>query len=299
MSALSMTPRIRSISLNKYAQVAQEFGLDPLRMLRQAGLDHSCLNSPDLQVPETAFAQMLETSSAHAGNAALGLLMGAYWKLSDFGPISLLLQHQASLAALLQTLKDYPHLISSTITTEIVTQQRLSIIQLHLRTERDTPGRHPMELGIAALLSLCRHQLGRDWNPVSVHFTHSAPASSAQHRRVLGCETVFASHFDGIVLSNQDGYYLDYEQGHEASDVFSSERCVGRHLTDVLPPEIARRMLDEVRAVLDSQRISSLDYELPLASDTAPLRARHGEHAVPTPVRHFEARLVATGADEA
>ena len=28
-------------------------------------------------------------------------------------------------------------------------------------------------------------------------------------------------------------------------------------------------------------------------------RARQGEHAVPLPVRHFEARLVATGPDEA
>ncbi|MEG1768453.1 MAG: AraC family transcriptional regulator [Comamonas sp.] len=252
MSALSMTPRIRSISLNKYAQVAQEFGLDPLRMLRQAGLDHSCLNSPDLQVPETAFAQMLETSSAHAGNAALGLLMGAYWKLSDFGPISLLLQHQASLAALLQTLKDYPHLISSTITTEIVTQQRLSIIQLHLRTERDTPGRHPMELGIAALLSLCRHQLGRDWNPVSVHFTHSAPASSAQHRRVLGCETVFASHFDGIVLSNQDLQLIDPEYDHHMEG--HARQLIDAHAPRPSSREVEQRVQNTLQSLLPHGR---------------------------------------------
>jgi len=116
--------------------------------------------------------------------------------------------------------------------------------------------------------------------------------ADAQHRAVL------AAIPDTFFRMNRDGYYLDYEQGHEASDVFSSERCVGRHLTDVLPPEIASRMLDEVRAVLASQRISSLDYELPEARDAAPLRARHGEHALPPQVRHFEARLVATGADE-
>jgi len=115
--------------------------------------------------------------------------------------------------------------------------------------------------------------------------------ADAQHRAVL------AAIPDTFFRMNKDGYYLDYEQGHEASHVFASERCVGQHLNQVLPEEIANRMQDEVRAVLDSQHIRSLDYELPMPA--AATRARHGEHAgAPLPVRHFEARLVATGPDE-
>ena len=136
---VTMKPRIRSVNLSKYARVANELGIDPLSMFRKVGLDHSCLNTPDLLVPESAFATLLETSSAQMGHASLGLLMGSYWRLSDFGPISLLLQHQESLAAMLKTLKDYNHLISSTVATEVVTQGRYSIIQLHLDTERETP----------------------------------------------------------------------------------------------------------------------------------------------------------------
>jgi len=119
--------------------------------------------------------------------------------------------------------------------------------------------------------------------------------ADAQHRAVL------AAIPDTFFRMNKDGYYLDYEQGHEASDVFSSERCVGRHLSQVLPPDIARHMLEQVHTVLDTQHIRSLDYELPVAG-AAP-RVRQGEHATPQQhqpqaVRHFEARLVATGADE-
>ena len=147
-------------------------------MFRQVGLDHSCLNSHDLMVSESAFAQLLEASSAQTGDASLGLLMGACWRLSDFGPISLLLQHQANLSSMLQTLKEYNHLISSTVTTEVVTQGRYSIIQLHLDTERENPGRHPTELGITALLSMCRHQLGRDWNPAVSISPMARPAAS-------------------------------------------------------------------------------------------------------------------------
>lgn len=198
------TPRIRSISLSKYTQVAQGLGVDPLHMLRRVGLDHSCLHSPDLLVPENAFAELLEVSSAQVGDAALGLLMGACWRLSDFGHISLALQHQASMQQLLQTLKEYQHLISSTVAMETVQQGSLAVVQLHLSTERDEPGRHPIELGITAVLSLCRHQLGKSWNPQSVHFSHAAPRSQLHHRRILGCEIVFNSDFDGIVITTED-----------------------------------------------------------------------------------------------
>lgn len=241
-----MTPRIRSISLNKYSKVAQGLGIDPLRMLRQVGLDHSCLNSPDLLVPEAAFAQLLEISSEQTDNASLGLLMGSCWRLSDFGQISLLLQHQASLASMLQTLKDYCHLISTTVTTETVTQGRLSIIQLHLATERDTPGCHPMELAITALLSLCRHQLGKDWIPTGVHFSHAPPASTSHHRRVLGSEIVFASDFDGIVLYNQDLQFLDPE--HD-----SSMEGHARSLIDIHAPKQSQKSIEQqVRSTIQS-----------------------------------------------
>lgn len=249
-----MTPRIRSISLNKYSKVAQELGIDPMRMLRQAGLDHSCLNSPDLLVPETAFAQLLEASSAQAGNASLGLLMGSCWRLSDFGQISLLLQHQASLATLLQTLKDYHHLISTTITTETVTQGRLSIIQLQLDTERETPGRHPMELGITALLSLCRHQLGKDWNPIGVHFSHAPPTSTAHHRRVLGNEIVFASDFDGIVVSNQDLQLLDPE--HDSGMERHARFLMDMHAPSQSPKSIEQQVRSAIQSLLPHGRHS-------------------------------------------
>ena len=114
--------------------------------------------------------------------------------------------------------------------------------------------------------------------------------ADAHHRAVL------AAIPDTFFRMDKDGYYLDYEQGHEASGVFSSDQCVGRHLNQVLPDDIARHMLEQVRTVLDTQHIHSLDYELAIPG-AAP-RARQGEHGVPVPVRHFEARLVATGPDE-
>ena len=93
---------------------------------------------------------------------------------------------------------------------------------------------------------------------------------------------VLAAIPDTFFRLSADGHYLDYEEGHEPSTNFASRECVGRHIHDVLPPQIATRMLDQLSAVLHSPSVHSVDYEL----------TREGVS------HHFEARLVGTAAGE-
>jgi diguanylate cyclase (GGDEF)-like protein len=133
--------------------------------------------------------------------------------------------------------------------------------------------------------------------------------ADAQNRAVL------AAIPDTFFRLNGDGFYLDYEPGHDRSGAawagrdwpgrdwpgrgrigtgqgsragadngaaFAAEACIGKHITEVLPRPIADRLLEQMRAVLETQHIGSVDYEL----------TRFGT------VHHFEARLVATGPGE-
>ena len=107
--------------------------------------------------------------------------------------------------------------------------------------------------------------------------------ADAQNRAVL------AAIPDTFFRMNRDGFYLDYEPGRnfpsrerDGALPFTSERCVGRHITEVLPREIAARMMEQLGEVLRSQQIRSIEYEL----------LRFGA------TQHFEARLVATGPSE-
>ena len=129
--------------------------------------------------------------------------------------------------------------------------------------------------------------------------------ADAQNRAVL------AAIPDTFFRMDRDGFYLDYEPGHERpgqaralleapgagrlslerparpanvddNAPFSSERCIGRHISEVLPAPIAARVLDKLGEVLRTQEIRSVEYEL----------IRFGT------AQHFEARLVATGPSE-
>ena len=120
--------------------------------------------------------------------------------------------------------------------------------------------------------------------------------ADAQNRAVL------AAIPDTFFRMNRDGFYLDYEPGRgringglqgrarpgrrdgglEEAVPFTSERCVGRHISEVLPKEVAARVMTQLGEVLSTEQVRSVEYEL----------VRFGE------TQHFEARLVATGPSE-
>ena len=107
--------------------------------------------------------------------------------------------------------------------------------------------------------------------------------ADAQNRAVL------AAIPDTFFRMSRDGVYLDYEPGREGparrgrgTGADAGEQIVGRHVAEVLPRDIADRLLEEVGMALHVHQVRSVEYEL----------VRAGES------QHFEARLVATGADD-
>ncbi|SFA75547.1 AraC-type DNA-binding protein [Collimonas sp. OK607] len=199
-----MTTLVRSVNFSKYSTIARGLGIDPVSMIQHVGLDQTCFLTPDLWVPEASLAELLEASARATNGASIGLLVGESWRLSDFGVISLLLQHQPTLRHALTELKRYRHLLSDSLVLDLVEYPTVTVIQVALVTGRASPGRQPVEMVIGALLSLCRHQLGSRWLPRSVHFSHPAPNSMQIHQRVFHAPLEFGSEFDGIVLSKGD-----------------------------------------------------------------------------------------------
>ncbi len=107
--------------------------------------------------------------------------------------------------------------------------------------------------------------------------------ADAQNRAVL------AAIPDTFFRMSRDGVYLDYEPGRETPgrgnvprDAMPAGAIVGRHVSDVLPRDIAARLLEQVAAALQMRQVRSVEYELVHFGET----------------RHFEARLVATGPAE-
>lgn len=235
-----MSILVRSVTLAKYSDVARSLGIDPVQMVSHAGLDRQCLLTPDLRVPEASLTEVLEISAKASHCSILGLLVGESWRLSDFGVISLLLQHQPTLRQTLAELKRYRHLLSDSVMIDLTEYPHVAVLQMALATGRAHPGRQRMELAIGALLSLCRFHLGAQWTPRRVHFTHAAPASVQAHHRVFGHSLEFGSEFDGIVLGKDD-----LDRINPASD--PSMARYAQHFIDQQPRSHEQNIAQDVR----------------------------------------------------
>lgn len=199
-----MTVLVRSASLTRYSEIARAAGLDPQRIVARAGLDQACLHTPDLRIPESRLAEVLEASARFTACHSLGLQVGESWRLSDFGPISLLLQHQPTLRHALAEIERYRHWLSDSVAILVTEYPNVAILHVTLQTGREQPGRQVVELTVAIVFCLARAILGAQWKPHGVHFSHAAPADLQIHRRLFGQCLEFNSEFDGLVIASRD-----------------------------------------------------------------------------------------------
>src|SRR5260370_7757718 len=99
-----MSGLIRSASLTHYAEVARRAGLDPQRMLGEFDLPPRCLDEHELMIPIAATRRLLESSAERSGVESFGLQMAAARRLSNLGPLGLLIREQPTRRVALEAL---------------------------------------------------------------------------------------------------------------------------------------------------------------------------------------------------
>src|SRR6516165_9620327 len=156
---------VRSATLSGYVKVAQSVGLDPYRVVADHGLPPACLTDPELRIPMTSVARLLENSAARSGRPDFALMLAERRSLSNIGVLALLVREQPTTRKALEALAKYMHLHSDGL--------RLPI-------------RQGVELGLGFIHKSLQQLLGRSWRPQAICFTHAAPARKDAHRRFFG-----------------------------------------------------------------------------------------------------------------
>ena len=238
-----MSAHARSAVLTNYLEVARQYGLNTHALMSKAGLSQSVLNDPEQRIPVEAAIRLMEASARESGCVTLGLRMAELRQLSDFGEVSLLLSHQHSLRDALQVIVQYRHLLNDSLAIHIEEAGKAVIIREEVVSEYPTHSRQAIELAIGVMHRFCAALLGAHWHPISVNFTHEAPAELSVHRRIFGCQLEFGSEFNGIVCPDAD---LDATNPHADP---AMARYAQRYL-DSLQSSNGESMLFEVRKAI-------------------------------------------------
>lgn len=195
---------IRSAPLVKFASAASSVQVDAAGIFRHVGVDPECMVATDLFVPQDWLTNVLEATQRRTGFAGVGLLVGASWRMSDFGPLALLLQHQPTLRHAFGEFERYRHLRSQTITIRVQEAGALAIVHLDVRSDSGKAPAMAVELSLGSLMAMLHWFLGKGWTPREVRFAHAAPRDLTLHRRVFGCPVEFGCDFDGVVVHRAD-----------------------------------------------------------------------------------------------
>ncbi|SEA84746.1 AraC family transcriptional regulator [Paraburkholderia sartisoli] len=200
-----MSSLVRAASLTNYSKVARAAGLDPVRMLFDAGLSPGVLREPDLMIPAERVGQLLQASAAMSGNESFGLCMAESRLLSNLGAVGLLIRDQATLRDSLDMLMRYQALLNGALSLAVEECGELVIIrEAIISGNAHQPTRQRVELALGVMVRLIRQLFKADWQPRRVCFEHPAPRDTSTHQRFFGRCVEFGYDFNCIICAKAD-----------------------------------------------------------------------------------------------
>jgi AraC-like DNA-binding protein len=199
-----MTALIRSAVLTSFPDLAASCGLDARELLVDAGLPQRCLDEPDLKVPARAIAQLLELAAERGKEPAFGLRLAESRRLSNLGPLGLLVRDEPTLRDALEAVTHHLHAHNEALTIGVEQHSNLVVVRLELTVQGRASLRQSIELAVGVTFRVLQIFMGASWQPRLVCFTHPKPASLSVHRRLFGRAVEFAHQFNGIVCNAAD-----------------------------------------------------------------------------------------------
>jgi AraC-like DNA-binding protein len=125
-------------------------------------------------------------------------------RLSNLGPLGLVMREQPTLRLAVQKLVGYANRLNAAL---FLTLEEIGDV-IVLREEVIVGGsgsvRQSTELAIGVVFRALQALLGPNWKPRRVCFAHDAPADRSAHERVFGRIVEFGHDFNGIVCSRGD-----------------------------------------------------------------------------------------------
>ena len=243
--ARSVSGLTRSASLSSFGEVARKAGLDPDALLREFDLPQRCLAEPELYIPVDSVRRLLEACADRSGVESFGLRMAQARRLSDLGPLGLLMREQPTLRLAVEACADYANRLNAALYFTLEESANVVILREDLLLGRPGPLRQSAELAIGVVFRVLQTFMGRHWRPLRVCFSHDAPTDRSEHDRLFGCRVEFGHAFNGIVCSRRD---LDV--ANPTADPGLAR--LARQMLDAYPQQNSDKLAAQVRQLVVS-----------------------------------------------
>ena len=209
------------------------YGGDAPRVLKRHGLTPKFLDDPSVSVPLARYVAMFEDMARQLNDPTLGARLGQASKPVDLGPMGLVMARSRSIMASLDRLTRFFASLQPGTHSALQENEGLLTWTYRLVDSRIWPRRQDAEFTLSSLVRTIRTSFKPDWQPLMVHFEHSAasPAAAQALEKMLRCPIRFEAANNGLILSVADAKAVYRE---EDQDLISVLVC---YLADSSPRE--------------------------------------------------------------
>ena len=187
-------------ALSYYWKSAEELGMDPETLFRQAGIDPRLRLDATARVSEQQFDDLVCLARQTSGDDSFSFKIVHNIHPSYMGALGFAWMTSASLRKAFGRLSRYSHLLTSRLDILLTEDEDWLTVTFE---PRNTPSHDPAlreRLRLAGTVQMCRMVAGESFAPQSVHFRQESPAHATQYYAFFRCEQHFGQDHTQLVL---------------------------------------------------------------------------------------------------
>lgn len=274
-------PTVRAAALTGFGALARSYGLDPVTLLRAAGLPADAERDPDRRLPTAAINLLFESAAEQAGTDDFGLRLAELRGFSNLGPVTLLARDEPDIRSALAIFTSYLPLHNEALTVDLSEHDSLAILACSIAGEG--PKVQATDVAVSMLHRILRQLLGTCWRALGIYLERQRPVRLGRFERAFSARVHFAQDFSGIAFNAADLDQPNLLAEAALRPYIAQLRATLPGLADLPLAERIRRLL---RAMLASGRCTA-----PLAAERLGMSRRTMERRLAAEGTTFHALL--------
>ena len=200
-----MVYQVRSAAIGGFDTLVRRLGHNPLSLLDQLGLNSAILRDPEILMPYTRVAELLELAAVHCDDDTFGLQLGMSQGLHTIGPVVLGLAGQPSIRACLDNIIRLLYLHAQGVEALLIDLQESTLLRFTLHLPIDFAPTQLLDMS----LSLCCKVLetlngGRPLEMRLLLQRSASPATSQRYRSLFQRDVTFESAENELIINTAD-----------------------------------------------------------------------------------------------
>lgn len=202
-SSLGAAPRKSTVlasAITGFADHVKRSGGDAELVIDCAGLSIDDLDAPNTPIALDSMCLALDEAVRRTGDDNFGLHFGSSFTPDHWGLMGYLASTSATLGEALGNLETYFPTCQHSSLFGLVHGETICRLNYRILDPRVSHRRQDAELTLAQLFNVIRLGAGGDWQPLAVHFEHSAPGDWREHRNFFQADVRFGQPLNAIVF---------------------------------------------------------------------------------------------------